>query len=182
LLAGHATVSEAMDDASLAGFVETMMRRDIAPSLRSGEIDLAAYTSAILERFRNRGIVHTLAQIAYDGSQKLPYRLLATMTDALQAQRPIRRLALPLAGWMRFVVERARGDEKLVDPLAPRLEQIAALCSDDGQTDTARFLDLAEVFPPALAANPALRQAVAQNYDLLVQKGVAEALAALPGD
>lgn len=182
LLAGHASVSEAMDDAALAVFVETMMRRDIAPGLHGGEIDLAAYTSAILARFRNRGIVHTLAQIAYDGSQKLPYRLLSTIADALVAGRPIRRLALPLAGWMRFVVVRADSAEKLVDPLAGRLEQIAAACSGDSQADTTRFLALEEVFPPALAAAPALRLAVAQSYEHLARKGVSGALAALAGD
>jgi fructuronate reductase len=171
-----------MDDAALAAFVETMMRRDIAPSLRSSEIDLAAYISAILVRFRNRGIVHTLSQIAYDGSQKLPYRLLPAIADALETGRSIRRLALPLAGWMRFVVMRTRSAEKLVDPLAGRLERIAASCSGDGQADTARFLDLTEVFPPALALNPALRQALAQSYDLLAREAVAGALAALSGD
>jgi fructuronate reductase len=179
LLAGHATIAEAMNDAALAAFVETMMRRDIEPSLRRSEIDLAAYISAILARFRNRGLVHTLAQIAYDGSQKLPYRFFSAITDALNTGRPIARLALPLAGWMRFVVVRARSAEKLIDPLAERLEQVAASCGGDDKADAERFLAMREIFPPALAADPVLRQAVIQSYSLLAQQGVAGALAAL---
>ena len=182
LLAGHATIAETMNDAALAAFVETMMRRDIEPSLRRSEIDLAAYISAILARFRNRGIVHTLSQIAYDGSQKLPYRFFAAITEALKAGRPIARLALPLAGWMRFVVVRARSAETLVDPLAEKLEQIAALCGGDDKADAERFLAMREIFPPALAADPVLRRAVIQSYRLLAQEGVAGALAALPRD
>ncbi|HEY5346854.1 MAG TPA: mannitol dehydrogenase family protein, partial [Rhizomicrobium sp.] len=181
LLAGHGSVSRAMEDTALAGFVETMMRRDIAASLTNGEIDLQAYITAILERFRNKGLVHTLAQIAYDGSQKLPYRLLPVVAEALKAGRSITRLALPVAGWMRFVVMRTRSPEALVDPLAERLEQVAQACSGDARKDTALFLEIDAIFPPELADDTRFRQAVARSYELLGE-GVGPALAAaLPG-
>ncbi len=35
----------------------------------------------LLERFANRGLQHRLAQIATDGSQKLPLRLVGTVND-----------------------------------------------------------------------------------------------------
>jgi fructuronate reductase len=180
LLAGHGSVSMAMDDSMLAGFVETMMRRDIAPGLPGGEIDLDGYISAVLARFRNKGLVHTLAQIAYDGSQKLPYRLLPSIIEARKAGRDISRLALAVAGWMRFVVTRARAGEKLVDPLAAQLERIAQACSGNARRDTALFLGLDAVFPPELAADSIFRQEICAAYEALDQ-GVAQAiLAATP--
>lgn len=115
---GHRTVAEAMRDPALAAFVEQLMRQDIAPSLTPpAGLDVAAYVTTILGRFANPAIAHQLIQIAADGSQKLPYRLLEPMRAARAAGRPIERLAAPIAAWLRFV-ERGEG---VADPLAARL-------------------------------------------------------------
>ncbi len=115
---GHRTVAEAMQDPALAGFVERLMREDIAPSLTPpAGLDVDAYVTTILGRFANPAIAHQLIQIAADGSQKLPYRLLEPVREARAAGRPIERLAVPIAAWLRFV-ERGEG---VADPLAARL-------------------------------------------------------------
>ncbi|MDQ0462330.1 fructuronate reductase [Caulobacter ginsengisoli] len=155
LLRGHETVAEAMADPDLAGFIETLMRQDIAPTLPG---DQGPYIDAILKRFRNRAIRHRLSQIAWDGSQKLPIRLLATAHDALLAGRPVERLCRPLAGWMRFIERQARAGVAIVDPLA---ETLATVGRAGG---VARFLEL-PVFPPALAI--ALKAPVEAAYDRL---------------
>ncbi|WBY07216.1 mannitol dehydrogenase family protein [Sphingomonas sp. 7/4-4] len=73
LARGHETVFEAMSDAALEGFVARLVHQDIAASLAPVEgLDKAAYADAVLNRFRNPEIRHLLAQIAWDGSQKLP--------------------------------------------------------------------------------------------------------------
>lgn len=155
LLRGHETVADAMADPVLAGFVETLMRQDIAPTLPG---DQTAYVDAILRRFRNPAISHRLSQIAWDGSQKLPIRLLATVRDALAAGRPVERLVRPLAGWMRFIERQARSGTAIVDPMAERLEAV-------GRTGgVARFLEL-PLFPPALTG--ALRGPIQAAYDAL---------------
>ena len=84
-LKGYETVYEAMQDAELAGFVRALMLEDIAPLLAAPSgMDLPGYCEAILKRFRNPAIRHLLAQIAWDGSQKLPIRILASLTEALE--------------------------------------------------------------------------------------------------
>lgn len=151
LLRGHGTVAEAMADAPLAAFVRTMMLQDIAPTLRApAGLDIPAYVEALLERFRNPAIAHRLSQIAWDGSQKLPIRLLATMTDRLAAKAPIGRLAVPVAAWMRFCIDRTAAGERLTDPLAEILARTAAACGGE-PSDIDQFLALDAVFPPALA-------------------------------
>lgn len=157
LLRGHETVREAMADVELAGFVRVMMLDDIAPSLRAPDgLDIPAYVEALLDRFRNPAIDHRLSQIAWDGSQKLPIRILGTLRNALDAGRPIDRLAVPLAAWMRFIAGKAAGGEPLTDPLADRLSPLAR--GEPGDID--RFLAMDAIFPPGLAANARLRAAL----------------------
>jgi fructuronate reductase len=165
LLAGFETVSEAMADPALSGFVARLMREDIVPSLRAtAGFDLHAYSSAILKRFRNPFIRHNLSQIAWDGSQKLPFRLLAVVSEAVAAGRPLDRLAVPVAAWMRFVVRQGRAGVALVDPLATRLAELATATNGDPAHDVALFLALDEVFPPDLVAQPAWVRALAKAY------------------
>ena len=164
LLAGFETVSEAMADPALAAFVERLMRENIAPSLTpTPGLDLPAYITAILARFRNPAIAHQLAQIAWDGSQKLPFRLLGTITDALAAGRAVDRLVIPVAAWMLFAARRARGAKPLVDPLADKIAQVAAAPIG---LQPERFLALSTVFPPALAGNARFRDAVIAGTSL----------------
>jgi len=89
---------------------------------------------------------HALAQIAWDGSQKLPFRILSTIRDALVAQRPIDRLCQPVADWFHFVRNAQRDGRTLVDPLAGPLFDAASGCNGDAAHDVARFLALAQVF------------------------------------
>jgi fructuronate reductase len=173
LLAGHATVAQAMADPALGGFVGRLMREDIAPSLPpTPGLDLGAYIGDILARFRNPAIAHQLAQIAQDGSQKLPVRLLGTLADALAAGRPFARLAVPVAGWMLFAARRSRSVEALVDPLANAIADIAA-APIERQPEL--FLALG-AFPPRLAADPRFRDAVATAHRALVAGGLAAAI------
>ncbi|TAJ69657.1 MAG: mannitol dehydrogenase family protein [Phenylobacterium sp.] len=160
---GHETVSAAMADPRLAGFVERMMRQDVAPSLDAPELDVAGYIDDILTRFRNPAIVHKLSQIAWDGSQKLRFRLLETAAEALAAGRPVDRLAVGVAAWMRFVVRQSRAGAPITDPLAETLASVAAAC-DGSEADVARFLALESVFPAALANDARFRTTVVRAY------------------
>lgn len=163
LALGHETVSAAMADPRLAGFVERMMRQDVTPTLDAPELDVPAYIDAILARFRNPAIVHKLSQIAWDGSQKLRFRLLETAAEALAAGRPPDRLAVGVAAWMAFVVRQSRAGVAITDPLAGTLIDLARGC-DGSAADVARLLALEDVFPATLAADARFRGAVIQAY------------------
>jgi fructuronate reductase len=166
LLAGYSTVAAAMGDAGLRATVATLMRDDILPTLKPpAGLDLNAYVRAILERFRNPNMHHALAQIAMDGSQKLPIRILMTVRDALAAGRPIDRLCLPLAAWMRFVRRAALRGEALNDPLAARLLDIGRACTDHGSKDVPRFLSLENTFPADLREQARFVQPLIRVYD-----------------
>lgn len=163
---GCETVAQAMAVPSLAGFVERMMRQDVAPTLHAPELDVSRYVDDILERFRNPAIVHKLSQIAWDGSQKLPVRLLGTLADTLAAGRPIARLAVGIAAWMRFVVRQAQAGAPIVDPLADALSALGRRC-DHTPADVDRFLTLRAVFPAPIADDGAVQAALRRAYQSL---------------
>ena len=148
-LLGLDSVADAMRHPPLAAFVETLMREDIAPTLQPMPgFDPQHYTGAILARFRNPAIAHRLAQIAWDGSQKLPVRLLGTIADALVAGRSIDRLCLPIAAWMQLVRRQARVGEALVDPMSKVLTEIGHSATGDVGHDVEALLALDAVFAP----------------------------------
>lgn len=66
-------------------------------------MDLSAYADDLFERYPNPAIQHKTWQIAMDGSQKLPQRILVTITDAYKVGRRCGGLILVVAGWMRYV-------------------------------------------------------------------------------
>lgn len=179
-LMGIETVAEAMRTPVLAAFVETLMWVDIAPSVGApAGFDARGYVDAILARFRNPAIRHLLSQIAWDGSQKIPVRLLGTIGDALASGRPVDRLCLPIAGWLHFVVRQAKGGIALVDPLDEALRRIGRAATGDARHDVAAFLALDPVFAP-LAGDARFVDALRAAYAALGDGGpgaIASALA-----
>jgi fructuronate reductase len=166
LLAGHETVGEAMADTDLSTFIVTMMKEDIRPAVKPPRgLDLTVYIEAILKRFRNPALRHALAQIAWDGSQKLPFRLLGTVSDNLAAGLPVDRLCMPVAAWMHFIRRKALTGERVVDPLSERLFEIGRACQNRASRDLPAFFALESVFPPALAAEENFRSALGRAYD-----------------
>lgn len=165
LRAGCATVAEAMRHDELVAFVRTMLYEDVLPTLGTIDgLDLPGYVETVLRRFTNPAIVHQLAQIAWDGSQKLQFRILGTVRDALAAGRPIDRLCIPLAAWLWFVRRKVEARSPIVDPLVERLVQLGQGWSGQGQADVGRFLALREVFGDDLPADPLFRAALERGY------------------
>ncbi|WP_422056471.1 mannitol dehydrogenase family protein [Sphingomonas sp.] len=126
LLRGAASVAEAMRDAALARFAETMVRDEIQPFVGTVPgLDLDRYHADVMQRFRNPAILHRLEQIAIDGSQKVPYRL----GDSLAANRAAGTLPVhivtALAGWIVFLHARARAGTSIADPHAAVIAELA---------------------------------------------------------
>lgn len=85
---GHRTVAEAIADPLVHGWVEDWWDA-AARHLTLPAPEIGAYRQALLDRFANPRIRHLLAQIATDGSQKVPIRAL----PVLLAERGAGRLA-----------------------------------------------------------------------------------------
>ena len=179
LLAGLETVAQAMQEPALRAFVERLMIEDIEPTLTVPQPGaLTAYRQSILRRFENPAMRHQLAQIAWDGSQKLPIRILGTIADALRDGGPLARLTLPIAAWMQFVRMRARQGIAIVDPLGAQLATLGRQLTGDADQDLPLFFALSGVFPSTLAREPRFARALAEAYGTISDRGALAAAAA----
>ncbi|WP_181708120.1 mannitol dehydrogenase family protein [Chthonobacter rhizosphaerae] len=180
-LAGYETVADVMADEAFATLVRDLMTEEVMPTVDVPGIDLGAYRDALVRRFRNRGLKHRTWQIAMDGSQKLPQRLLGTIRARLAAGAAFDRLALGVAAWMAYV----RGvDEKgqpidVRDPLAARLRAIADGAGADPEALVNGFLAVADVFGTDLPADSRFRSAVTAALTRLLSAGSAATVAAV---
>lgn len=118
--AGHAFVHQAIADPAIRPLVERLMCDEAAPTVAAAPgHDLNAYADALLARFANPALEHRLAQIAMDGSQKIPQRWLETLAENQRMGRDCPAILTALAAWLRHV----RGDNgPLDDPLAADLQ------------------------------------------------------------
>ncbi len=105
-----------------------------------------------------------LAQIAWDGSQKLRFRILGTVRDALAAGRSVDQLCVPLAAWGWFARWKSEQRSVIVDPLAARLAQLGRDWGFDAQADVERLLQLRDTFGDDLRADPRFRAALERAY------------------
>ncbi|MFD2272382.1 mannitol dehydrogenase family protein [Undibacterium arcticum] len=175
---GYATVDEAIADAGLANFIGAMMRDEIEPTLsRPG---LPEYRAELLARYRNPALKHKLQQIAMDGSQKLPQRLLGTIRDRLAAGAPCDRLCFAIAGWLRYLAgsDEAGNTYPIADPLAEVLHA-AATSSTDPTAQVAALLAVRDVFGDDLPGNPQFVSSLTQHLASISKYGVAAAISAL---
>jgi fructuronate reductase len=179
-LMGHDFIWQASSDPLLATLVERQMRDEIAPTLPAPPgVDLAAYGAQLMQRFRNSALPHRTRQIAMDGSQKLPQRLLGTVRDRIGAGAPFPHLALAVAGWIRYA---SGTDEQgsaiaVADPLAATFAGIVADARGDAGPVADGFLDLKAVFGADLVAHYAFREAVRRNVVALFRDGTRTTLA-----
>ena len=98
-LRGHATVADAVGDPQVRGWVLEWWDA-VARGLA---VDTDAYRSALLSRFANPRIQHQLAQIAVDGSVKLPVRVVPVVRAARAAGTLTDGALRPLAAWVQHL-------------------------------------------------------------------------------
>ena len=173
-LAGFETLAETVAEPSFARFARGLMDEEITPTLTAhGVGDLASYKRMLFERFQNASLRHRTWQIAMDGTQKLPQRTLPVIRERLDVGASIRRLALVIAAWMRYVVgvdERGRTID-VRDPLSLTLGSIAASARGDTTKLARDLLGLRQMFPSDLASDPRLRDQIDLALKTLFRRG-----------
>ena len=175
-LSGYQYVNEAIADAGIHKLIHGLMTEEAMPTLPMPQATLEAYRDQLLARFANPALKHRTWQIAMDGTQKLPQRLLGTIRDRLEKGQPIQRLALGVAAWMRYVtgIDEQGQPIDVKDPHAARLRQIADGAGRDAEKLASGLLSVQEVFGSDLPANPAFTGPVINHLKSLLEVGAAE--------
>ncbi|ADB31821.1 Mannitol dehydrogenase domain protein [Kribbella flavida DSM 17836] len=164
-LRGYETIAEAVRDEDLATAATELMRVDVVPTLTPPDgLDLTAYGESVLERFANPALKHRTAQVAMDGSVKLPVRLLGTVQDRLAAGAEPYAAALAVAAWMVYVSRTAGLD----DPQAARLQSAAASAGGPAALVDA-LLAVDTVFAPNLRENKTFRSLLVDHVTALTR-------------
>ena len=147
-LAGHKTISDAVSAPVFARFVRVLWGEVIPTVDAPPGVDLARYADQLFARYANPMIQHQTWQIAADGSQKLPPRILESLREAMQAGRDAPALCLTVAAWMRYVsgVDEAGQTIDVRDPLAQDLAALVKTAQLPGD-NVAALLSVAAVFP-----------------------------------
>lgn len=150
LAAGHVFVRDAVADPVIARAAEAHLRAAARTLEPVPGVDLAGYAAALMARFRNPAIAHRLDQIAMDGTQKLPPRILEPAVQVLAAGGDTDSFARVTAAWIWHAAR--------FHPLRdPRAEEIRARLSDvaiEAPALSGALMALPGLVPPALCRDP----------------------------
>jgi fructuronate reductase len=148
---GHIFVRQAIADPDLQQFLDAMMTEEIAPAL--APLDVTAYWRKVKVRFANPMIDHRLAQIAEDGSLKLPQRLFPLLENNVKRGSSIARMAAIVRAWLDLMAMR------------PSRDPANAWLADWAKAgaDKAVALENPALFPALFRSDARLRRAILEN-------------------
>lgn len=130
------------------------------------------------ERFRNPAIAHETYQIAMDGTQKLPQRLLEPAIAALERGQAIDPFAFAVAAWMRYALGRKEDGETytLRDPRENEIAAVLEGVGNDADAVADALLALPGLFPAALTGSAIWTAAVRRNLSVMMKKRMRAAI------
>lgn len=171
-------VRDVMDDPALAALVSRHLAAAAATLSPVEGIDFADYAEALKKRFSNPAIAHETHQIAADGTEKLPQRLLGPHARAAARGLPTRAFLFAVAAFMRYALG-AHDDGTRYSLRDPREAAIAAALS--GARTAPEIVDgllgLKDVFAPSFAEDETVRATLAEILGDMLERGVAAAVA-----
>lgn len=171
LLNGHETVAAAFGDPAIRTFVDGLWAEAITTLPQSSGLDPQDYIRQLGVRFANTALAHRTAQIANDGSQKLPQRIIAAAKDRIQAGGSATHLMLVVAAWIAAVEARGKtlAENHFTDPLDRRLAEVARAKQPAGETTETVFQ--AAGFAEGAASRDAMIGLASAHLEKLRQSG-----------
>ncbi len=172
-LAGYQTVADTIHDSDFHTFIRYLMDVEITPSIRIKEVDLDHYKDQLIERYQNRGLQHRTWQIAMDGSQKIPQRMLQTLAFAIEHQYSTPGIYLTLAAWIRYTSGQDEQGQAIdvQDPLADQFADIWHSAGNNYAQVVEQFLAMDNVFPAQLAAKHEVKQQLTEALEHIIKHG-----------
>lgn len=180
-LAGYRTVAQAIQDPVVARFVQGLMDDASQTLSMPAGVRLGDYTRSLLQRFGNVSLNHLTAQIATDGSQKLPQRILEPIHIRLSQGLPIARHALVVAAWIRYLMghDEQQGRLSINDPMAVSLTTAVSRAGTSADDLVHAVLAFRQIFDDDISQNPIFIRSVTQALQQLLSRGVLASVAAL---
>ena len=133
LRAGYEFVHEAVADKVLVKLAQKLMLEEAAQTLTPAKgQDLYAYSEELLARFADPALRHRLAQIAMDGTQKIPQRWLDTALSLKRCGKDFEAIRTGFDAWLWHIE-----DARFVDD--PFGEDLKSLMNKGGRGDVIKY-------------------------------------------
>lgn len=153
-LSGFNYISEVMEEPAFVNMIKLYMAREAGETLSVPDgFDVEAYKQQLRDRFSNKALKHRTWQIAMDGSQKLPQRLLESVRQQLAGNGHIDILCLGVAAWIRYVsgVDEHGKAIEVSDPLSAELRALCDASAGNPAATVRAIVGLSKVFGDDLA-------------------------------
>jgi len=177
-LAGYEHISDCMQDSMFKQAAYNLMINEQAATLNMPEgVDLEDYAQSLITRYINPNIKHRTWQIAMDGSQKLPQRLLESASWHVERSRPFPYIALAVAAWIKYVgaVDESGQAIDVRDPIADELYKRFHSCNNQAARVRA-MIDVTSIFGSHLPSECDFVDAVTAAYESIELVGAKQAV------
>ncbi len=153
-LSGFNYISEVMSEPAFVNMIKIYMAREAGETLTAPQnFDIEAYKQQLRDRFSNKALKHRTWQIAMDGTQKLPQRLLESLRVQLRGEGHIDIICFGIAAWIRYVsgVDEKGTAIEVSDPLSVELRSLCDANKGDPEALVRAIVALPKVFGEDLA-------------------------------
>ena len=154
------TVADAMQNSTIRQMVTALMAETEKTFTLPEPFSVSDYQADLLSRFDNRALKHRCNQIAMDGSQKIPQRIVPVIEWHLQREELPRQSCRVIAAWLAFL----RSGQTINDPLVNEFLTLQAMPADQA-LDT--LLNLRAIFPQVIASHKGVRECILHSLNSL---------------
>jgi len=171
-ITGRAHIADCIGADHIREFVYRLMTREVAPHLNRA--DWADYRDALIQRFGNPYLKHSVHQIATDSSQKIPQRWPPSILGQMAKGQSFEHHALAAAIFLRYTlaVNEQGHAYTLNDPQTDSLLAIGQNQVADAAGCLKALLDRQDLWGSELPHNTLWAQRVAYWHDLVLHQGV----------
>ncbi len=180
-LMGYEYIHEAVNDPSCLSLAQNLQQELIKTLGDVPGINLNDYAATIITRFTNSKVPYKTSQVACDGSQKLPQRLIKPLEELNNKHNIVSsNICFVVAAWCRFLEGRdSKGQQFTInDPLAGSLCKIANSKLNEREC-VISLLTESKVASDELLANNDVIDEVIKHLQNIHRLGISSVLAAL---
>ena len=171
-ITGRAHIADCIGSDHIQEFVHRLMTQEVAPHLSRS--DWADYRDALIQRFGNPYLKHSVHQIATDSSQKIPQRWPPSVLGQMAKGQSFEHHALAAAIFLRYTLAKDEQGKAYVlnDPQAESLMAIGANQATEPHACVCALLAREDLWGKELAASEAWLERVSYWHDQVLHQGV----------
>jgi fructuronate reductase len=171
-ITGRAHIADCIGSDHIQEFVHRLMTQEVAPHL--SRADWADYRDALIQRFGNPYLKHSVHQIATDSSQKIPQRWPPSVLGQMAKSQSFEHHALAAAVFLRYTLAKDEQGKAyaLNDPQAESLMAIGANQATEPHACVRALLAREDLWGKELAASEAWLERVSYWHDQVLHQGV----------